>query len=190
MKEFYYEQIPAEVQERIKGRSYPEGARISLDELCYVHVLHTGFDGETHKGELIVNRDIAEDTLSIFRKLYEGKYPIEKIELVDNYEADDLLSMAANNSSAFCYRVIWGTDEISNHSYGRAIDINPRYNPYISYHDGIEVIQPDNYIERNEDNPYVIDHESLVYRTFIEHGFEWGGDWTDSKDYHHFQKIR
>lgn len=189
MKGFYYEQIPEEVISRISGKSYPEGAKISLDELVYAHVLHMGFDGETHEGELLVNRNIAEDAINIFRELYEAAYKIEKIELVDNYEADDEISMAANNSSAFCYRTIWGTDIVSNHSYGRAIDINPRYNPYISYHDGVEVIQPDNYVKRDENNQHVIGHDDLAYLTFKKYGFEWGGDWEDSKDYHHFQKL-
>lgn len=188
MLEFKITNIPEDVLSKMRGISLPEGADISPEELRLVNVIHMGFDGMPHEGRLVVNRNIADDVLSIFKELYEISYPIEKIELIDKYGADDLVSMAADNSSAFCYRVIWGTDIISRHSYGYAIDINPRYNPYISYHDGKEVIQPDNYIERNEDNPHVIDHESPVYEIFTKYGFEWGGDWNPDKDYHHFEK--
>ena len=60
-----------------------------------------GFDGQTKEGELVVNKAIAEDVLAIFRQLYEAEYPIEKVRLVDEYDADDEASMSDNNSSAF-----------------------------------------------------------------------------------------
>ena len=34
---------------------------------------------------------------------------------------------------------------------------------------------------------YKIEKGDLCYELFAEHGFEWGGDWTDRKDYQHFE---
>ena len=151
-----------EIFERINGCSYQENDNIPLEELRYVQVLYYGFDGETHMGELIVNREIAEDVLEIFQELYEAQYPIERMELVDNYGGDDEASMAANNTSAFNYRTISGTSRLSNHSYGKAIDLNPFYNPYVyTSKDGqlhCEPAEAVEYEDRSKDFPHKIDH--------------------------------
>lgn len=69
----FYSEIPAAgVQQRIMGISYRENDNISLEELRYLRVLHMGFDGQTHIGELLVNQSIAEDVLEIMAKLYEN----------------------------------------------------------------------------------------------------------------------
>jgi hypothetical protein len=190
-KMFYYVEITQEIKDRIIGKSYPENCQVPYEELRYVNVLYWGFDQETHTGELIVNKVIAEDIVEIFEELYEQKYPIERMVLVDEYDADDNNSMAANNSSAFNYRVIDGTDRLSIHSYGLAIDINPLYNPYVREMDGKTVITPVNgidYADRSLDSEYYIRKDDICYNAFVSRGFTWGGDWNTVKDYQHFQK--
>jgi len=190
--DFYYEVIPDSVKIRIMGKSYGENCDVPLEDLRYVGVLYWGFDLETHRGELIVNRAIATDIVDIFKELYEYKYPIEQMVLVDEYNADDNTSMAADNSSAFNYRNIDGTSRKSLHSYGLAIDINPRYNPYVRGSGEKLIITPDNgieYADRLLDCPYYIKKDDLCYQAFINRGFTWGGEWTTQKDYQHFQKT-
>lgn len=142
-------------------------------------------------GEMIVHASVSEDVIEIFQKLYEAKYPIEQMRLVDDYDGDDNRSMADNNSSAFNYRYIAASTKLSNHSYGKAIDINPFYNPYIyTTSNGVRHIDPagsEDYANRNSACPYMIDHEDLCYQLFTEHGFTWGGDWKGRKDYQHFE---
>lgn len=188
---FYVSEIPDDVFERMQGKSYKADCRVPREELRYVHILHTGFDGETKEGELVVNRAIADDVLDIFEKLYEASYPIEKVRLVDEYDADDEASMSDNNSSSFNYRCISHTNKISKHGLGMAVDINTLYNPYVKTVDGKLTIEPagaGDYVDRNADFPYKIDHDDLCYQLFTEHGFTWGGDWTSCKDYQHFEK--
>ncbi len=188
---FYVSEIPDDVFERMQGKSYKADCRVPREELRYVHILHTGFDGETKEGELVVNRAIADDVLDIFEKLYEASYPIEKVRLVDEYDADDEASMSDNNSSSFNYRCISHTNKISKHGLGMAVDINTLYNPYVKTVDGELTIEPagaGDYVDRNADFPYKIDHDDLCYQLFTEHGFTWGGDWTSCKDYQHFEK--
>ena len=182
--------ITDEIFARIQGKSFKDDCTLSRDELRYLHVLHVDLDGETHEGEMIVNVRIAEDVLEILRQLYEAKYPIEKIRLVDDYDADDEMSMEDNNSSAFNFRFISHTTRVSKHGLGLAVDINTLYNPYTKIVDGERIVEPvtgEPYLHREADFPCKIDHEDLCYRLFTEHGFEWGGDWEDRKDYQHFE---
>lgn len=195
-EEFYSTTLTEELMEYITGKSYPdttEPIQISYDVLAYVHILHYDFEGQVQEGELICNQAIAQDLVDIFRTLYEHQYAIEKVRLIDEYDADDELSMADNNTSCFNYRTVPGKTKLSNHSYGYAIDINPLYNTYVRTRNGTELISPDNgavYADRSADFPHKIDREDLCYKLFIEHGFQWGGAWNSSKDYQHFEKTK
>ena len=183
--------IDDEIFARIKGKSYKDNCPVPLEDLRYLRVLHVGFDGQTHEGEMICNTSIAEDLLDIFQKLYEAGYQIEKIRLVDEYNADDELSMRDNNSSCFNFRFISHTTTISKHGLGLAVDINTLYNPYVKMVDGKFNLEPataGDYVDRSRDFPHKIDENDLCYKLFTEHGFEWGGNWKSVKDYQHFEK--
>lgn len=189
-KEFYIKPIPDDIFEKMQGKSYKENCTVPREELRYLHILHVGFDNNTHEGELIVNKRIAEDVLDIFKELYKAGYQIEKVRLIDEYNAQDELSMRDNNSSAFNFRYISYSTTLSKHAMGLALDINTLYNPYIKQVDGRLNIEPANavnYVDRNRQFPHKIDHDDLCYKLFTKYGFEWGGDWEDSKDYQHFE---
>ena len=189
--DFYIAEITDDIFARMQGKSYKEDCTVPREDLRDVHVRHMGFDGEVKDGELVVNKAIADDVLAIFEELYKADYPIEKVRLVDEYDADDEASMSDNNSSAFNFRFISHTTRISKHGLGMAVDINTRYNPYVKTVDGKLSIEPANgadYVDRSKDFPHKIDHEDLCYKLFKEHGFTWGGDWTHSKDYQHFER--
>lgn len=179
--------------DRIYGLSYKEDCTIPVEELRYLKVLHYGYDQQIYVGELMVNASLAEDFLEIFKVLYENQYEIEKMLLVDDFGADDNWSIENNNTSAFNYRVstLDGVT-LSNHAYGCAIDINPLQNPYVTYYDWgmdtyFDVSVP--YMDREDMSlEHMIDHEDLCYQLFIDHGFTWGGDWENPKDYQHFEK--
>ncbi len=194
MEGFYYEPISNEVFKRISGISYPVDCTVSLDELRYVVLKYVDFNGETQNGELICNKELAQDMVEIFYELYTSGYQIESIKLVDEFNGDDTASMLANNTSCFNYRLVEGTTRLSNHALGRAIDINPFYNPYITYNkDGTTNISPkgsEPYADRSASFPYKIDENDLAYKLFKAHGFSWGGNWNSSKDYQHFEKKK
>lgn len=181
--------VPDSIFSLMQGRSYPKGCTIKRSELRYVEVLHYDAQGRVKRGELVCHRDIAADLVSIFRELYKAHYPIERMRLVDRYGADDERSMTANNTSAFNYRRIAGSTRLSNHSQGRAIDINPLYNPMVAR--GGAVVQPRagrQWANRSRRSPYRITEGDLLYRLFRQHGFSWGGNWRKRKDYQHFEK--
>lgn len=189
---FYYEEIKDDIKARIQGKSYKDDCTVPYEDLRYVRVLYYGFDEKTHIGELIVNKAISSDIVDIFAELYENKYPIERMVLVDEYDADDNASMAANNTSSFNYRTVPGAKHLSKHALGLAIDINPLYNPYIQYNGNETTILPpegSKYADRTLDCPYYINENDLCYKAFTKRGFTWGGFWKTSPDYQHFQKT-
>lgn len=187
---FYQSKISDELFQRIDGKSYKKNCTVPLEDLRYLRVLYFGFDNETHIGEILVNKSIAKDTLQIFCELYKNKYPIEKMQLIDEYNADDNASMTDNNTSAFNFRYIDGTNKYSNHALGKAIDINPLYNPYVRTKNGKKEVLPSaskKYADRSLKCRYYIKKDDFCYNVFKKYGFTWGGSWNSSKDYQHFE---
>ncbi|MBR1630852.1 MAG: M15 family metallopeptidase [Paludibacteraceae bacterium] len=186
--------IDSTLLQRISGRSYQPGLGLHVSRLRYLQLLHINAEGRTQTGELICNRRIASDLLQIFRTLYDSAYVIERMVLVDDYEADDLRSMAANNTSCFNYRTVSGTGRLSRHATGMAVDINPRYNPCIDLRSGS--VQPAAGAPYAHDrdtctHPMLIRRGDLCHRLFRQYGFRWGGDWPASvgkRDYQHFAR--
>ena len=184
-------EISDSIYMRIYGKSFKEDCTTSRTDLRYLQVMHYNKEGKVCRGELICHRTIANDLLAIFKELYEARYPIERMVLVDEYNADDEASMAANNTSAFNFRYISGTRRLSNHSRGLAVDINPLYNPYVRWRNGKRIVSPKGagkYADRFLSFPYKITRDDLCYKLFKKYGFTWGGDWKNSKDYQHFEK--
>lgn len=182
--------------QRINGKSYRPNDYVPVSTLRYLKLPHYNFDGRIQVGELVVNADVEEDIINIFKELFAAKYQIQSMYLIDNYwtgdpETSDWASIDVNNTSAFCYREITGGGRLSNHAYGRAIDINPQQNPYVSYSSGSPKWaheNADDYISRNTGAAHAITHEDLAYQVFTKYGFSWGGDWNNPKDYQHFDK--
>jgi hypothetical protein len=176
----------------MQGKTYKENPHIGRKDLRHVRVLHWDYDQKIHIGEMIVNQQIADVVVRIFRQLYNAKYPIQRMVLPDVYDADDDRQMDDNNTSCFCYRTVSGTNKLSLHARGLAIDINPFYNPYYRVTPaGARIVEPAaaaSYVDRTGDFPYKIERGDLCHRLFLEHGFHWGGSWTRSKDYQHFER--
>ncbi len=182
-------EIPDYIVTKMIGNSIPISniEEIDIKDLSYLQITYWGFDEKSHIGEMIVNKKVAQEILDIFKEVYENKYPIEKIRLIDEYGANDEESMQDNNTSAFCYRVVKNSKKLSNHSLGIAIDVNPLYNPYI---DG-KRIEPANagiYKDRNINVKGLIKKGDALYNAFIKRGWTWGGNWKTKKDYQHFEK--
>lgn len=188
---FYYEPISDGLREYITNKSFKANDKIHYSDLRHVVVKYVDFNGQTSEGELIVNVLAADDVLAIFKELYDVSYPIEKIRLIDEYNADDDASMSDNNSSAFNYRTIDGTNEISDHGYGIAVDINPLYNPYVRKGFGDRNVLPVNgsaYADRNASFEHKIVKGDVCYQAFVKRGWKWGGEWDSPVDYQHFYK--
>ena len=145
-------------------------------------------NGKTKIGDLIIAQDLSLEVVEIFKEIYNCKFPIEKMRTINNYNCNDDLSMEDNNTSAFNYRMIRGSKKLSDHSYGRAIDLNPLLNPFVTR----KKVSPENgskYIDRENHVAGMIQKDDCVVKAFKSRGWHWGGDWKYSKDYQHFYKY-
>jgi peptidoglycan LD-endopeptidase CwlK len=144
------------------------------------------FTGELCKGEIVVDRDLAQDVRDLFALMLERKFPIESVIPMahEKFTWDDDRSMEANNTSGFNYRAMTDSEKLSNHALGRAIDINPLLNPYIRG----GVVKPEGAIYDPAQAGTLVD-SSVIVRFMKDRGWTWGGDWTSLKDYQHFEKV-
>jgi photosystem II stability/assembly factor-like uncharacterized protein len=160
---------------------------VSLEELRLLGVSFWGFDGKAHTGSIVVDGAWADDLRTVFRKLYESRFPIRGMNLIDDYAASDERSMAADNTSGYNGRYVGGTTVWSMHAYGLAIDINPIENPWVDGED-VSPAAGWSFVERSRNASGMIHSGDVVVRAFASIGWKWGGDWTGSKDYQHFSR--
>jgi hypothetical protein len=173
-------------RELMIGRSWHAGCPVPLRDLRLLELTYVGFDGRAHRGRLVVHRWYADGVVRVFRRLYEERYPIRGMRLVDRYGADDDRSMKADNTSAFNCRLRAGsTTEWSQHAYGRAIDVNPVENPLVT---PTHVSPPAGvaFLDRSLHLPGMIHVRDVVWWAFHAIGWDWGGTWTGTIDYQHF----
>jgi D-alanyl-D-alanine carboxypeptidase len=165
--------------------SWRPGCPVPLDDLRLLALTHWGFDGEVHRGELVIHADQARAVKEAFRALFQARFPIKRMQLVDVYGGDDDRSMAANNTSGFNCRTVEGSSSWSEHAYGRAIDINPIQNPAVQ--DGrVSPSAGGRYLDRSRRAKGLVRTDDAVVRAFAAIGWGWGGYWTSLKDYQHF----
>jgi hypothetical protein len=169
------------------GVSWRTGCPVPLRDLRLLTLSHWGFDGRRRKGRLVVHRDVARDLVGVFRRLYAARFPIRKMEPVDAYGGSDFRSIEADNTSAFNCRFVEGTSRWSEHAYGRAIDVNPIENPYVSGgRTSHRASVP--YLDRSRRRPGMAYDGGALVRAFDAIGWGWGGRWTSVKDYQHFSR--
>lgn len=189
--------VPASVRARMDGVSMRPGCPVTYEQLSYVQVSHWDFQGRVASGELVVAAIEAEPLSSVFRELFDAKFQIRRMSLVDDFGlspdpadgADDFASIEADNTSAFNCRLRTGSDEVfSDHSFGTAIDLNPLENPYVGSSGTTPHPASRPYLDRSVVAPGVIGADSVVTEAFERIGWSWGGDWSAPIDYQHFSR--
>jgi hypothetical protein len=167
------------VQQAMQGTAAPEAVQLSQTLL---EVRHWSFSGQIVRGQLVLHRELAEQAAEIFQELLDIRFPIHSVLPAICFAWSDDASMVANNSSAFNYRAIVGKTELSRHALGRAIDINPVQNPYIS---GSLVLPAG--ARRDVAAPGTLIAGSPAVLAFTRRGWDWGGSWERLSDWHHFE---
>ncbi|MBJ7400022.1 MAG: M15 family metallopeptidase [Mycolicibacterium sp.] len=170
------------------GATWRPGCPAAPTALRRIEIDYLGFDGGTHRGQLVVNEDVVDDVIAIVNDLTRLRYPIEKMRTVEHYPgAEDELSMRDNNTSAFNCRPLPGTDAWSQHAYGRAIDINPLVNPYTNATGDLQPKNAARYLDRRRNDLGLLHGGDAAVRAFTSRGWRWGGDWHNPIDYQHFE---
>ena len=203
------EPIPETVWQSMQGRSWTENPYVRYDSLMYLTLPYYDFNYNIQIGHMVCATAVAEDVVNIFSELFDIKYPIERMEPIDGYydgltaefDTPDRNSMGHNNTSCFCYRVVSGSSKLSNHAFGRAIDLNPKTNPW-ERNGSVSPRNAQMYARRGQtaaatdftnwtdvERAACIGTDTEVYRIFRKYGWEWGGEiWGTEHDYQHFQK--
>lgn len=189
----YAQSVPKEIQALMNGGSMRSGSSTTFKDLMYLKIPHFDFNSNVAEGELIVHKSIANEVLDIFSELFVIGYPIERMELIDKYNADEFASKDANNTTAF-YTA--NSDTPKSHSLGMAIDINPQINPHVENNGTSKHANTAEYLSRNNDlwsseiaRCAYIGPDTEVFNIFVnKYGWEWGGTWQNNRRYHHFEK--
>ncbi len=162
------------------------GCPVALSGLRRVTITYVGFDGRAHRGALVVNRSVAAPVARTFGELYAARFAIRRMVPIEAYGGDDFRSIEADNTSAFNCRPATGSSHWSEHAYGRAIDLDPLENPYVSGgRTSHTASRP--YLDRARVawRPGVITEGGVVTRAFARIGWGWGGRWSGTRDYQH-----
>jgi len=187
--------IDRNVEKRMRGgHSYRDGCPVPLKNLRYLKMTYRGFDGRDHTGEMVVHKSVAKEVTRIFGELYRTGYPIRRMRLVSDYGGSDWRSIEADNTSAFNCRPATGSKKWSRHAYGKAIDLNPLENPYVSRSGRIAHKASLKFRERKRKNPFKAEYRAVLLpddpavKAFKKRGWRWGGDWRSVRDYQHFDR--
>lgn len=171
------------------GATWRPGCPVAPEQLRRVLVDYTGFDGGTHRGALVVHEELVADVIAIFTELQRQGFPIATMRTPEHYPgAADELSMEDNNTSAFNCRPLPGSDRWSLHAYGRAIDVNPLFNPYVDRAGHVEPTTAAAYLNRARADPGILHPGDPAVRAFTDRGWTWGGGWRNPIDYQHFER--
>jgi hypothetical protein len=177
--------LASSLRSTMTGSSWRSGCPVGLGDLRLLETVHRGMDGRDRVGLLVLHRDAVSAVDRALRTAYDGGLRIERMRLIDRYGADDDRSMAANNSHAFNCRRVTGGSAWSEHSYGRALDLNPVQNPYVR---GSTVLPSAGrtYLDRSNVRHGMAVEGGAAVRAFDQVGWYWGGRWNSLKDYQHF----
>jgi hypothetical protein len=158
-------------------------------DLTMLHMSFWGFDGRPHTGEMVVNTAVAGAVETVFRTLYDARFPVFEMVPEDAYRGDDNAAAAADDTSGFNCRLAvvppGQPESWSVHAYGEAIDVNDVQNPYV---DGSTIIPPAGaaYLDRSDVRPGMAVPGGVLVDAFAAVGWKWGGRWTVGTDYQHF----
>lgn len=154
-----------------------------------VTVKYYSTDKQVHQGQLVIDKELSSDIRKVFALALKQQFPIYSVIPISDKRFrkenrwDDELSMEADNTSSFNYREVTGGGRLSNHAYGRAVDINTFLNPYIK---GKLILPHGAAYDPKVDGTFTA--ESPIVREFLRLGWAWGGNWTSPIDYQHFEK--
>ncbi len=170
---------------RARMTSWHRGCPVPVSSLRLLRMTYVGFDGQPHEGEMIVHRGWARPVLGVFRMLYDARFPIRRMRLVEAYGSDDDRVGLADDTSGFNCRYVGGTTTWSEHAYGRAVDVNPLENPYVvNGRVSNRAYRP--FVDRSHWRPGMVHARDKVVRAFAAIGWRWGGYWHSAVDYMHF----
>lgn len=178
IENYYLQKLPIKQHQNFKN---------IFKQQTLINVEYYGFDGHIHSGQIICNQSVSKELSLIFKELLKLEFPIKSVIPISKFDYNDQLSMQANNTTCFDYRLKTLGNGLSKHAIGLAIDINPMQNPYFTAKKTYPAVHQANIskgrIRKNDES------SQKVIEIFKKYGWSWGGNWKNSKDYMHFEKV-
>lgn len=171
----------------MRGVTWRPGCPVPLGDLRLLTVRHWDFAGQVRSGRLVVHKSVTADLAGVFERLFAARFPIARMQPIEQYGGNDWQSIEANNSSAFnCRQRTDSPGEWSQHSYGTALDLNPIQNPYVTVRGTTSHRASVTYLDRGNVRAGMLTRNSVAVRAFADIGWTWGGVWAPPRDYQHF----
>lgn len=177
--------VPPQVLAR---SSWKPSCPVNPSQLRYLTMSFRGFDARAHTGEMLVNADVAQAVVSVFKRLFAAGFPLEAMRITSNAELNLPPTGDGNNTEAFVCRQTRGQTHWSAHAYGLAIDLNPFNNPYVTG----DLVIPElasSYLDRGWVRPGMIVDTGPAVSAFESVGWKWGGRWPGPVDFMHFSST-
>jgi len=182
------EAISSATWAKMQGSAWTPGCPVGSGDLVLLRLRYWGFDGVAHAGRLVIHRQLAAETVVIFRELFAARFAIARMEPYEDFavggyaDADDTVGF-------YCRPDQGDPSKFGMHSYGYAIDINPRENPYRDAKSGWWPRGSAANGSREREVPGVITTRSAAFAIFTRYGWLWGGLFRGEPDYMHFEKA-
>jgi hypothetical protein len=176
--------VTQEVVRRTHLAWFPD-CPVGLADLRLLQLSFWGFDDLPHTGQLVVNASVAADVVTVFRRLFDARFPIEEMRLVTRADLDAPPTGDGNVTAAYACRPVRGSTTWSAHAYGLAIDVDPFMNPYRNG----DLVLPElasSYLDRSWRRPGMIFADGPVVKAFTDVGWTWGGTFHSVLDLQHF----
>ena len=165
--------------ESFKSKNVPQEI---IENISLVKVDYRGFNAEIYHGQIIIHNDLVSSIKKIFKRiLLETDFPMTSVFPISMFNRHT--SSILNNCGAFDWRFVMDNNELSDHSFGAAIDINPILNPWVRKGKNNSPNFPYDPSKRG-----TLHANSDVVKIFKEEGWTWGGDLKRSKDWMHFYR--
>ena len=173
----------------LKNKNVPQEI---IDKIALINIDYRGFNDQIYPGQIIIHKDLVHSIRKIFKRiLLETKFPLTSLFPISMFNENS--PSKVNNSGAFEWRFVFNSDEISDHSFGAAIDLNPLINSWkevhsIKFHKDPRVRKNSVKFCYDSKRRGTLRANSDVVKIFKEEGWKWGGDWENSKDWMHFYR--
>jgi len=183
--------LPADLEAKMRGTTWHPGCPVAIGRLRLLTLRYWGFDRRVREGRMVVNASVAGGVVSVFRQLFDARFPIDQMHLAvkyrpNHYDPNDDRDYTAGFNCRPVVTARGAGTTWSQHAYGLAIDINPIENPYVTADGYVRNNNARPFRDRSLHEPGMIHPEDTVVQAFASIGWQWGGYWSGDKDYMHF----
>jgi hypothetical protein len=158
---------------------------VKPEQLRYLTMSFRGFDARAHTGEMLVNADVAQTVVGVFKRLFAAGFPMEEMRITPEAELNLPPTGDRNNTEAFVCRPTRGQKQWPARASGLTIALNPFNNPHVKD----DLVLPElasSYLDRDWVRSGMVLEGGPAVTAFESVGWKWGGRWSTPVDFEYF----